>query len=441
MPRYYIISGRHQWPSCVSEELGLGQRVRWTLVLAGILGLTLLAAAGRAETPVSWTVGQGDGWSGAGHTAALVTLEGPLSLREWRLLGDGADGRWDEHSLLEAALVASGVDREDVLVHYQRQAAELLAELVRSGPSEDPRRRAQEVFEFLHRRVLRGGYRLNATDLTVTFDHGHYNCVSASVLFKHFAAGLGLRVSGLETASHATSRVFLGQGVFLDIETTYANWFRLVDSAGRPRDLGPVVRDGLARSVAASSGSVGGLMAAGQLEAKPTSESKSSDGPHEVSDVELVATIYYNRGVDRLDRKEYAEALTANAKALRLDPRRATARGNLLASLNNWAIALSAAGRHDEAVSRLRQGLVFEPDYPPFVANFVHVHRQWVRELCQEGRFPEAIDVLQAAATVRPCESYFASARHEVSRRWTLATVEGAAVQSVAPGHPGQANP
>ena len=60
----------------------------------------------------------------------------------------------------------------------------------------------------------------------------------------------------------------------------------------------------------------------------------------EVSPIQMAAMIYYNRGVDLLAEKRFAEAAAANAKALRLDPANATARGNLLATINNWSIEL-----------------------------------------------------------------------------------------------------
>ena len=66
--------------------------------------------------------------------------------------------------------------------------------------------------------------------------------------------------------------------------------------------------------------------------------------------------IYYNRGVDLLAAKRFAEAADANANALRLDPQNAVARGNLLATLNNWSIALGDAGQFAEAIERCAKG-------------------------------------------------------------------------------------
>ena len=44
----------------------------------------------------------------------------------------------------------------------------------------------------MHRRVLRGGYQLDGTDLTVVLTQGQFNCVNASVLFNCLAAEFGL---------------------------------------------------------------------------------------------------------------------------------------------------------------------------------------------------------------------------------------------------------
>jgi len=95
-----------------------------------------------------------------------------------------------------------------------------------------------------------------------------------------------------------------------------------------------------------------------------------------------------------------------------------TARGNLLATLNNWAIDLGTQGRYPEAAELLRQGLTLDPSYETFKVNFTHVYYQWVEELCREGEFRRALDVLTAGSATVSGEAYFATARLEVYRRW-----------------------
>ncbi len=292
-----------------------------------------------------------------GGAAALA--ENGLTSLERRLFSDAADGRLDEFSLLTASLVASGVESPEVLGQYQKRLDALAAELERSDPStDDGRKNVEAIFGFLHRRILHGGYRIDCTDLRVALDEGGFNCVSASVLFQYLAERRGLDACGLEMPGHAMSRVRLPNGP-LDVETTCSAWFRLMDD---PKRQAQSVRDTL-----------------GTL---PDSARMPN---REVCGIGLVAMVYYNRGVDLLAAARYAEAASANAKALTLDPDSQTARGNLLATVNNWAIALGQSGRLDEAISILEAGMAIDPQYEPFALNYAHVCHQRGQQQASEG--------------------------------------------------------
>lgn len=288
---------------------------------------------------------------------------GSLNALERRLFADVSDGRLDEHSLLVAALVASGVDSPETLDDYQRRLDEFVAELKGSRPHpKRSRKEAEAVFDFLHTRILHGGYRTECTDLRVAMDDGRFNCVSASVLFQCLAEASGFDVCALEMPGHAMSRVHLPDGP-LNVETTCAAWFRLMHDPKRQ-----------AQSVRKTLGTVPG---GGKAAAR------------EVSSVGLVAMVYYNRGVDLLAEGRYAEAAVANAKALHLDPGNQTARGNLLATLNNWAIALGQSKQLDEAIAMLRAGLAIDPQYEPFVLNYAHVQHQRTRQFAGDAGYDE----------------------------------------------------
>ena len=328
-------------------------------------------------------------------SSAFQSYEGPIGPLEKRLFEDAAHGRWDEHNLLTAALLASGVGDPETLHRYQRRVAELVDELRRSGEvAGPPLEQAQAIFEFMHRRILTGGYQLDCTDLSVVLCQGRFNCVSASVLFDCLAGEFGLRTCGLEIPGHAMSRL-LSQDGYFDVETTCPTWFRLRHD---PQKQAELVRQSL------------GL--------RP---GQAGSPPREVSDVQLVATIYYNRGVDLLSQKRFAEAAAANAKALRLDPASVTARGNLLATLNNWAIDLGTAGDYPQAAGLLARGMQLDSGYETFRANFVHVHHQWIEDLCRRGRFQDALDRLAAAAETLPATPYFKQARLDIYQRWAQA--------------------
>lgn len=369
--------------------------IAWSWDAAAARGATLPAESLRVPTPaVELAIRE------PADAASYRAFEGPVNPLEEGLFADAADGQWQEHSLLTAALIASGVDTPARLQHYDARLGELAGQLRRSpAMSGSPRQQAQAILEFLHARILRGGYRLDCTDLTIALDEGRFNCVSASVLFNCLAERLGLRALGLEIPGHAMSRLVLADGV-LDVETTCPEWFRLMDD---PEKQAALVEKtiGLRRS-----------------EQTPAQR-------RVVSGVELVATIYYNRGVDLLAQKQFAEAVAANAKALRLDPRNGTARGNLLATLNNWAIELGTAGQHAEAIRTLERGLVLDASYATFKTNYVHVYHQWADQLSQNGRFSEAADLLAQTRWKELDPSYFHSAQLELYRRWVRASLDG----------------
>ncbi len=390
----------------------------------------------------------------------------------------------DEFSLLDVALIASGVNDSAELGHYRDRMAAWAGELKQIGGADgSPRRQVEAIFTFLHGKILKGKYDIQCTDLRQALDEGRFNCVSATVLFNCLAGEMGFSCSGLETPGHVLSRVFLPDGQ-LDVETTCPRWFcmqhdRLLNNM-EGKGTGPfLVRSdnrtlhpfenaltpspspkGRGEVLLKPSNSspdqptVGARN--GEILLKPLSENRDSsqkmdaeekvtvsislhenrDSPQktigqkpdndkaklrEISPIQLTAMIYYNRGIDFLAEKRFADAAAANAKALRLDPQSSTARGNFLATINNWAIDLGNAGDYARAADLLRQGLAIDPHYEAFSLNFVHVHHQWSQELCKEGKYAEAVEVLKQAASEMPENAYFQHAVWEVYRNWAIA--------------------
>jgi tetratricopeptide (TPR) repeat protein len=323
---------------------------------------------------------------------ASLSLFSSMTPLEQRLFADAKDGRFAEFSLFEAALIASGIGDADTLAYYETQMNANVERLRAGGAVRGTQRQqAQAIFEFLHRQILNGGYALECTDLRQALDHGRFNCVSASVLFNCLAGEFHLKVCGLESPGHAMSRLQLAEGA-LDIETTCPKWFQLIEQPQKRAE-----------------------QAEKALKHLPAGDRRKV---REVTPVELIAMIYYNRGVDLLGQKHFAEAAAANAKALRLDPSNLTARGNFLATINNWAIDLGASRHFDEAAELLRLGMSIEPRYDAFATNYVQLCRQWTNHLCAAGRFEQALQLLARAADERPNEAYFRQAQSDVYRRW-----------------------
>ena len=324
--------------------------------------------------------------------SAYYGFEGESNPLELALFADAVDGRLDEHSILAAALIANGVDNLNQVRAYETRLAGWVDQLAQSDRVVGTaRQQAQAIFEFMHERILVGGYSQDCTDLRTAMDEGRFNCVSATVLFNCLTERFGLHVCGLETRGHAMSRLFAEEGA-IDIETTCSRWFRLMDDPQRQAEL---VRRTLGSS--------------------PSQD--TSLRRRQVVGPQLAAMIFYNRGVDLLGAQRFADSLSANAKALRLDPHSDTARGNLLATLNNWAIALGTAGQYAEATARLEQGMAIDPSYATFTSNYVYVHYQWVESLCRNGRFGEAASVVDRALEQRPDLPYLHQAVQEIRRR------------------------
>ncbi len=335
----------------------------------------------------------------------------PQNALEKELFAEAAQGRLTRLSPLDAALVAGGVEDENLLRRYRDKAAALADELRRSPKlTGEPRQRAAVAFEFLHERILRGGYDLACTDLRRVLDEGRFNCISATVLFNYLAGALGLDCRGLEMPGHAMSRVLLPAGA-LDVETTCPQWF----STGRSNAAVPPGAPSPERADALC------LHASSSGAAASSDRQADRSKAREVTPSQMAAMIYYNRGVDLLAERRFAEAAVANAKALRLDPHNATARGNLLATINNWSIELGNTGHFAEAVDLLRQGLALDPRFEAFGQNYVHIHHQWVERLCQEGRFQESLALLSRAAAEMPDRDYLRQAQDEIRKHWSKA--------------------
>jgi hypothetical protein len=69
-----------------------------------------------------------------------------------------------------------------------------------------------------------------------------------------------------------------------------------------------------------------------------------------------------------LQRRQFEPGVAALRLACQLDPEDADAQANLLAGLNNWAVAL-ADDQPAAAAALIARGLAIDPDYAPLVAN------------------------------------------------------------------------
>lgn len=339
---------------------------------------------------------------------------GPSAGLEERLLQDAADGRWNEFPLFEAALIASGVTEPARLSAYRAQFDQIAQRLDRemAGTPSEPAR-AKAILRGLHEHVLTGCYQATCTELDCALDQGRYNCVTATILYRCLAVRAALSLTTWAEPSHVYCRWESDPPV--EIQTTSPQGFGGVVI---PLAVEAAASDHLPAESIDSHNTAGVSPAPAGVPCGSWERDPAARPPRELTDVQLIAKVYFNRGRALLAGQQYRPALSLLRISCRLDPGDVVARQNLLACLNNWALAEADAGQFRLAAAILTYGLRTAPDYRAFLENDVHVHQRWVLQLCRAGAFAEALQILESAYRQRPEVPLFAEGRTVVCQIW-----------------------
>ena len=332
---------------------------------------------------------------------------------EKALLQDAQHGKWVRFDLFRAAMIAEGIRDPELIRTYEARLDVLVAKVlaaIRTGGNTDPRHLTRSLFEAMHQEILTGQYNLHCTELSKVMSTGSFNCVSATVLFNCLAEKAGLDICALEMPGHALSRVRFADGVTMNIETTAPTWFSMQTDKERQMAM----RQRIA-PVLAQPNPVQAQNAVASPEV-PT-ESELQKDHREISPVQLVATIYYNIGVDLHAKKRFPEAAAANIKALYLDRDNGQAWTNLLASLNNWALELANENnrKYKAAALILDQGVSLDPTYVEFRSNQTYVFYYWISGLAKLGRFDDARKIYASAKERRLDSESFQNLMNTIS--------------------------
>ncbi len=324
----------------------------------------------------------------------LAAVEPTAHRPDGRLLIDAQDGHLDQLTLLDAVLLASGIHNEPLQSEIRAAISgyiERLANTLDAIPHDD--QRIVAIHDFLHEEVLVGSYQADCTQIARAIRDGDYNCVSATVLFQMLCQSQGIACRAVATPTHVFSRVEAG-GQLIDVQTTCPSWFRLTEAQRRAFERQQIPpQDGQAR---------------------------------EIGELELLAKIYYNRGVAHLAAARFAEAEQEFRLSLQLDPLDQAAQENLLAALNNWALALSDQAEFEQAARLLERGRAVNPDYGPLRANDLHIHQRWAQALCELGRYAEAAQILSQGAARQPDAPLFREGPVTIYRLWMRKLVDQA---------------
>ena len=114
----------------------------------------------------------------------------------------------------------------------------------------------------------------------------------------------------------------------------------------------------------------------------------------EISEVELVATIYYNVGVDCSQEGDYERSVASYIKAAQLAPNNKTILGNLKATLNNWAIDVATKEKkYATAINLTDLGMLIDPEFREFKTNMPIFFHDWVEYLAGQNQWNEVKSV------------------------------------------------
>lgn len=252
------------------------------------------------------------------------------SIDERELLSDMDDGRLNVHSAVEGALI---------IAHHSEQKIDLLERRLQHSIKQCRRRLAgvqradwpRAIFDHLRIEFLHGEYDPHLFDLQRTIEQGEFNCLSATILYQAMCREFSVVAQAAWEPSHVRCwvREPLNSTRGFVIETTSA---KTKDAQG------------------------------------PTLHQRLLDD-RLLSDVQLIAKVFYNRGVQALKRDDYPNALACTWASAILDPQDAPAQSNLRACFNNWA--LFAAEKDNKLLARqlFSVGLKLDPNYAPFLRN------------------------------------------------------------------------
>lgn len=323
------------------------------------------------------------GGSSPSRSRTHITVDGSASFAELdaRLASDMADGELNDFSLFDAALIASGVQSDGEFVArrdaFQRSCDEFETKVRRLASIQA---QLDLVSHYLHHRFLTGEYRYDATELQCTLDTGNFNCVTATILFQSIARECGMEVVAIAADSHVMSGSLASPRFY--VETTSPIW-----KAAAADNCGKVTTERILRG-------------------------------HELTEVQLVTKVLYNRGVAQLEAGQFEGAVKLLSNASKLDAEDNSTRENLLAAYNNWALSECDAGRFSRATELLANGLAIDPCNGPLLTNDLHIHQRWIKELCVAGDFRAAAAILEGCYLRRPSANFFDRGRRAVYSLW-----------------------
>ncbi len=273
---------------------------------------------------------------------ALPVFADPVDLShaselERQLFADARDGTLDDFSMIDAALIASGLPDGEALALYRKKYRSLLSGARRiANREETDYARARSVFVYLHKKILQT-YGLHSVDMVGVFSRGDYNCVSATVLYNALLEDMNIESWGVLVPSHAYSIVQV-DGRAVEVETT------------SPKGFDPARTEEVYRQLLKQYGLDGALYDSAGGKRKSASLIREVEGKKQpVVNLTMVAVIYSNLAAARVRDGDIEGALANFVKASVLSDENPHFQRSRDALLNNLIVDLVEAGSFRQA--------------------------------------------------------------------------------------------
>lgn len=304
-----------------------------------------------------------------------VSIE--ISEAETSLFKDAADGKLDDWSFAEAALLSCGIEEAKKRQQYLAQI-DRITEQARNAikDAQTPYEKGEALLKWLHANVMDGGYEKHQTDLSVILDTGKFNCVSSATLYNIIGQRLGLDLRAIEVPDHAFSIQYEGTK-HADVETTNAGGF---NPARDPRILERFTQETGFSYI----------------------PDRHADKRREVTNIGLMALTYFNHGVTHGEKGEHAIALVDYFRALNLDPEFPSAIQNVLSTLHSWSGKHVDQKKFAEALKIIDIGLRLTPEDKRFLHNQQALWQAWALSEIKNNNREKALDILTQATKVMP---------------------------------------
>ncbi|MFP6604449.1 MAG: hypothetical protein VB862_18100, partial [Pirellulaceae bacterium] len=300
-----------------------------------------------------------------------------VSEDETSLFKDAADGKLDQWSFAEAALLSNGILEAKKRQQYLAQIDRITEQAkIAVKSAQTPYEKGETLLKWLHANIMDGGYEKYQTDLSVILDNGKFNCVSSATLYNIIGRRLGLDVRAIEVPEHAFSIQYVGTR-HADVETTIAAGFN------------PARDSRILKRFTQQTG----------FSYIPD---RHADKRREVTNIGLLAITCYNHGYYHSDKKQHAEALVDFFRALNLDPEFPSAIQAVVGTLGSWSGELIAQGNFEQALEVSSVALRLAPEDKRFLHNQQALWQTWALSEIENNNRQEALEILTRAAKAMP---------------------------------------